>query len=62
MLLEGIDDLVLGAHDADVDDLEVVAAKHDGDNVFANVVHVTLDRGDEEHARLSALDVSPLGR
>ena len=37
-----IEDLVRRHHHAQVDHLEVVAAEDDADDVFADVVHVTL--------------------
>ena len=39
-----------GHHHAHVHDLEVVALEHDGDDVLADVVHVALDRGDDDLA------------
>ena len=39
-----------GHHHAHVDDLEVVALEHDGDDVLADVVHVALDGGDDDLA------------
>jgi hypothetical protein len=39
-----------GHHHAHVDDLEVVALQHHGDDVLADVVHVALDRGDDDLA------------
>ena len=42
------EDLLRRHHDAEVDDVEVVALEHDADDVLADVVHVALDR---RHAR-----------
>ena len=39
-------------HDAEVDHLVVVAAEHDADDVLADVVHVPLDRGQDDRAAL----------
>mmetsp|Transcript_36938 Transcript_36938/g.59359 ORF Transcript_36938/g.59359 Transcript_36938/m.59359 type:complete len:281 (-) Transcript_36938:1252-2094(-) len=52
---EGVDDFILRAHHADVDHLEVIAAEHDSDDVLADVVDVTLDGGDKEHACVGGL-------
>ena len=41
-------DVLAGHHHAHVDDLEVVALQHDGDDVLADVVHVALDGGDDD--------------
>ncbi len=38
------EDLLRRHHDAEVDDVEVVALEHDADDVLADVVHVALDR------------------
>jgi hypothetical protein len=43
VLLGGGDDLVARHHDANVDDLVVVAAQHDAHDVLADVVHVAFD-------------------
>ena len=43
-------DLVTGHHDAQIDDLEVVALQDHRDDVLADVVHVALDRGDDDLA------------
>mmetsp|Transcript_7282 Transcript_7282/g.22028 ORF Transcript_7282/g.22028 Transcript_7282/m.22028 type:complete len:1134 (+) Transcript_7282:306-3707(+) len=45
-----VQDALARAHDAKVDDLPVVAPEHHGDDVLADVVHVTLHRGDDEGA------------
>ena len=50
VLLSGIQNLLPGGHDAHVDDLEVIAAQHHTDNVFANVVHIPLDGGKHHDA------------
>ena len=42
------EDLGAGHHHAHVDDLEVVAFEHDGDDVLTDVVHVPLDGGDDD--------------
>ncbi len=41
------EDFVRRDHDAQVDDLVVVALEHDADDVFADVVHIALDGGEE---------------
>ena len=43
-----------GHHHAEVDDLVVVAAEHDADDVLADVVHVALDRRQHELAAHAA--------
>jgi hypothetical protein len=43
-----VQDLVGRDHDAQVDDLVAVAAEHHADDVLADVVHVALDRGDDD--------------
>ena len=48
----GVEDLVGGNHDAEVDDLVVVAAENDADDVLADVVNVALHR---RHQHLAAL-------
>ena len=35
--------LINRSHDTHVDNFEVVATQHNGDNVLADVVHITLD-------------------
>ena len=45
-----VEDLVGRNHHAEVDDLVVVAAEHDADDVLADVVHVTLDGGEHDLA------------
>ena len=44
------EDVLARHHHAHVDDLEVVALEHDGDDVLADVVHVALDGGDDDLA------------
>ncbi len=44
----------LGDHDAEIDDLVVIAGEHDADDVLADVVHVALHRG-EQHLALRLL-------
>ena len=39
-----------GHHHAHVDDFEVIALKHHSDDVFTNIVHITLDGGDHDFA------------
>ena len=46
----GVEDLLRRHHDAEVVDLVVVAREHDADDVLADVVHVTLHRGEDELA------------
>ena len=43
-------DVLARDHHAHVDDLEVVALQDHGDDVLADVMHVTLDRGDHDAA------------
>ena len=43
-----LEDLRGGHHDAEVDDLVIVAGEHDADDVLADIVHVTLD-GRHQH-------------
>ena len=43
-----LQNLVRRGHDAQVDDLVVVAAQDDADDVLADVVNVTLDRGQQD--------------
>ena len=53
-LLGGVEDLLGGHHDPEVDDVVVVALQHHADDVLADVVHVALDRGRDDQA-LAAL-------
>ena len=48
--LRALEDLLAGDHDAQVDDLVVVAGEHHADDVLADVVHVALDRGEQDLA------------
>ena len=48
--LGALEDLLARHHDAQVDDLVVVAGEHDADDVLADVVHVALDRGEHDLA------------
>ena len=45
-----IKDRFAGNHHAQVDDFVVIALQDDANNVFADVMHVTFDGGDQEHA------------
>ena len=49
-LAGGVEDLLGRHHDAEVDDLVVVALQHDADDVLADVVDVALDRGHDDLA------------
>ena len=42
--------LMAGHHHAHVDHVEVIALQHHGHDVFANVMHITLDGGDDDLA------------
>ena len=42
-------------HDAEIDDLEIVALEHDADDVLADVVDVALDGGKNDAAGRLAL-------
>mmetsp|Transcript_26649 Transcript_26649/g.50508 ORF Transcript_26649/g.50508 Transcript_26649/m.50508 type:complete len:263 (+) Transcript_26649:1192-1980(+) len=44
----GVEDLFACAHNSNVIDLVVVAAKHDSHNVLSDIVHVSLDGGHED--------------
>ena len=59
LLLGGVEDLLGGHHDAEVDDVVVVALQDDADDVLADVVDVALDRGHDDLA-VAALDVAGL--
>ena len=48
--LGALEDLLARDHDAQVDDLVVVAGEHDADDVLADVVHVALDGGEHDLA------------
>ena len=45
-----LEDFFAGDHDAQVDDLVVVAGEHDADDVLADVVHVAFDGGEDDFA------------
>ena len=38
-----VEDLLRRHHDAEIDDLVIVAGEHDADDVLADIVHVALD-------------------
>ena len=59
LLLGGVQDLLRGHHDAEVDDVVVVALQDDADDVLADVVDVALDRGHDDLAD-AALGVAGL--
>ena len=44
----GVQDFFAGHHDTEVNDFIAVAAQYDADDVFADVVHVALDRGNQD--------------
>ena len=46
----GFEDLARGHHDAQVDDLKVIALQHHADDILADVVHIAFDRGHEDLA------------
>ena len=52
VLTRGLQDFFARHHDADVDHLKAIATEHDADDVLADVVHVTLDGG-QQHAALA---------
>ena len=52
--LQNID---IGHHDSQIDDLEVVALKHDADDFLADVVDVALDRGHDDLALALGLGI-----
>ena len=54
-LARGVEDLLRRHHDAEIDDLVIVALEHDADDVLADVVHVALDRRDHDLARRARL-------
>ncbi len=58
LALRGLEDLLAGHHDAEVDDLEVIALEHDANDVLADVVHVAFDR--REHDLAVRTDVAVL--
>ena len=49
-LAGGFEDLLAGDHDAEVDDLVVVAPEDDAHDVLADVVDVALDGGHDDAA------------
>ena len=51
LLARSVEDLRRRHHDAEVDDLEVVAAQDDAHDVLADVVDIALDRGGDDLAR-----------
>ncbi len=55
--LRALEDFFARDHDAQVDDLVVVAGEDDADDVLADVVHVALDGG--EHDFPLRLDLLP---
>mmetsp|Transcript_23177 Transcript_23177/g.58437 ORF Transcript_23177/g.58437 Transcript_23177/m.58437 type:complete len:525 (-) Transcript_23177:2389-3963(-) len=55
VLLAGLNDLLPRSHDTHVNDLEVVASQHDGHNVLADVVHIALHSGNDNHAGVGVL-------
>ena len=55
MLHSSVEDLLFWNHDAQIDDVIVVASEHHAHDVLADVVHVALDRGEENLAGLFAL-------
>src|ERR1700694_4300007 len=46
----GLEYFLRGHHDAEIDDVEIIALKYDGNDVLADVVYVTLDRGNDDLA------------
>ena len=46
----GVEDLVRRRHHAEVDDVVIVALKHDADDVLADIVHIALDGGEHDLA------------
>ena len=42
--------VLAGHHHAHIDDFEVIALQHHGDDVLADVMHIALDRGDDDLA------------
>ena len=45
-----LENLLAGHHDAEIDHLEVVALEHDANDILADVMHVTLDRRENDLA------------
>ena len=58
--LGGVEDLLRRNHDAEIDDLVIVALEHDADDVLADVVHVALDRRHHDPPRWLALGEAKL--
>ena len=56
-----LEDLVGRHHDAEVDDLVVVAGEHDADDVLADVVDVALDGRHQDLAGALALAAAAIG-
>ena len=61
LLDRGVEDPVGRDHDAEVDDLVVVAAEDDADDVLADVVDVALDRGEHDLPARAAVAAGLLG-
>ena len=57
--LRGVEDLLRRHHDAEIDDLVIVALEHDADDVLADVVHVALDGGEQDACRPARLARGP---
>ncbi len=49
-LARGVEDLLGGDHDAQIEHLVIVALEHDADDVLADVVNVALDGGEQDPA------------
>ena len=54
----GFHDLVTIDHDAEVNDLIAVAAENHADDVFANVVHVAFNGGDDKGGSIGIIFVT----
>ena len=50
LALGGVDDVGVGHHDAEIDDVIVITLQHHADDVLADVMHVALDRGGDDLA------------
>ncbi len=50
LFLGHLQDLLRWHHHAEVDDIVAVATQDHADNIFADIVHVTLDRGHQDFA------------
>jgi hypothetical protein len=61
VLARRVQDSVAGDHDPEVDDIVAVAAEHHADDVLADVVHVALDRGDDDPALAADAGAQLLG-